>query len=138
MAEKKKTPNAKDAPKIVRSKQTVRERTQIDAANKPKRLRSGASKLGGKAKRAASLGAREYHLPLPDNRIGRILKKRVRLTPKFLSASWAEIRQVKWPNRRETTRLTIAELIFSIIFGVSVALLDVGLDKLFKEVIIKK
>lgn len=138
MAEKKKSPSKKSGSKAARPKQTVRERSQTEAAAKPKRIRTGVGRIGGKAKSAASFGKREYHLPLPDNKLGKILNKRVRLMPKFLINSWNEIRQVVWPNRRETWRLTFAVLIFSLIFGISVSLLDVGLDKIFKEVIIEK
>ncbi len=139
MAGKKSSENKSDS-KSLRNKQTVRERTQTSANAKPRRLRGGAGKIRGGAQKAASFGRREYHLPLPDNKAGRLLKKRVkiRFVPKFIRDAWAEIRLVIWPGRRETTRLTFAVLVFSIIFGASVALLDVGLDRLFKEVIIKK
>lgn len=139
MAEKNKSEKTAPRTKQASKKQTVRERSQA-TTTKSRRLNTGASKLRSKAKSVSKFGKREYHIPLPDNKVGRILKKRVkvRIIPKFFRQSWAEIRQVQWPNRRETRRLTIAVLIFSFIFGVSVSLLDVGLDKLFKEVIIKK
>ena len=139
MSAKTKSPKAESSSKSAKGKQTVRERTQTgNAPSRRKRIRSGAGKVGGKVKNVAAFGQREYHMPLPDNKAGRILKKRVPLIPRFIRNSWAELRQVKWPNRRETRRLTIAVLIFSVIFGISVSLLDAGLDKLFKEVIIKK
>lgn len=62
--------------------------------------------------------------------------RRFHIFPKILRNAWAEIRQVTWPGRKETFRLTIAVLIFSIIFGAFVAALDYGLGKLFKEVIL--
>jgi preprotein translocase subunit SecE len=59
------------------------------------------------------------------------------LVPKFLREAWREVRQVTWPGKKETARLTLAVFIFSIIFGAFVAAVDYGLDKLFKEVILK-
>ena len=55
---------------------------------------------------------------------------------KFFREAWGELRQVKWPNARETTRLTIAVFIFSLVFGAIVAVTDYGLDKVFKKVFI--
>lgn len=62
---------------------------------------------------------------------------RLRIVPGFLRNAWAEIRQVTWPGRKETARLTVAVLIFSVVFGAFIAALDFGLDKLFKEVILR-
>jgi preprotein translocase subunit SecE len=64
-------------------------------------------------------------------------KRRFHILPKPLRNAWAEVRQVTWPGRKETVRLTIAVLIFSIIFGAFIAVLDLALDKLFKEVILR-
>jgi preprotein translocase SecE subunit len=43
---------------------------------------------------------------------------------------------VTWPSRKQTRDLTIAVILFSIAFGAIVALVDFGLDKLFKKVIL--
>lgn len=59
------------------------------------------------------------------------------LLPPYIRNSWRELRQVTWPNRRETFRLTYAVIIFSTIFGVIVFGVDLVLDKIFKELIIK-
>jgi len=59
------------------------------------------------------------------------------LWPYYFRNSWAELRQVTWPNGRLTRQLTIAVLLFALVFGIIVALLDIGLDKLFKEVLLK-
>lgn len=54
----------------------------------------------------------------------------------YISSSWTEVRKVEWPNRKETIKLTSAVFIFAIAFGIFVAVIDYGLDKLFKEVIL--
>ena len=59
------------------------------------------------------------------------------LVPRYLVNSWREVRQVVWPNRRETWRLTLAVFVFAIVFGALVAGVDKGLDEIFKKVILK-
>ena len=55
----------------------------------------------------------------------------------YISNSWQELRLVTWPNRRQTFALVWAVVIFSLVFGVLIAGVDYGLDKLFKEFIVK-
>jgi preprotein translocase SecE subunit len=59
------------------------------------------------------------------------------LWPAYFRNSWKELRQVTWPNRRESTQLTTAVIIFAAVFGVLIAIVDYGLDKLFKQVLLK-
>lgn len=134
---KKKSTAKKSVPKSsAKKQQTVRERTQVAANKQPRRVRQAASKLSSPLKKVRHHGKREVHIPLPDNRAGRVLGKRVRLVPRFVREAWREIRLVHWPNRRETIRLTIAVFVFSLVFAVIVGLIDFVLDKVFREVII--
>lgn len=55
----------------------------------------------------------------------------------YIAASWQELRHVTWPSRRESLRLTSAVIVFSLMFGVLIAVVDYGLDKLFKQVLLK-
>ena len=57
--------------------------------------------------------------------------------PRFMRNAFGELKLVTWPNRRETTRLTIAVIIFAIIFGVTITIVDYGLDKIFRAIIIE-
>jgi preprotein translocase SecE subunit len=59
------------------------------------------------------------------------------LWPSYFRNSWKELKLVTWPNRREAAQLTIAVIIFSIIFGAIIAAVDWGLDKVFKQVLLK-
>lgn len=79
---------------------------------------------------------REIYLPMPDNKVGRFLNKRRHFMPRYFSDAWGELKQVTWPTRKETWKLTLAVFMFAIIFGLLVALVDFGLDKLFKKVIL--
>ncbi len=117
--------------------QTVRERTQA-GDGRARRIRTSASRVKTPIKKIRQTGKREYHLPLPDNRIGKVGSKRVRLVPKFVREAWHEIKLVTWPTFRETLSLTFAVFLFSIVFALIVGVLDFGLDKLFKELIVKR
>lgn len=120
-------------------KRTLRSsKSSGSGAKKPRRLRAATGKIGRPLKKVATSGKREYHpVKLPDNKAGRILSRRVSLVPGFVREAWSEIRQVRWPTRRETIRLAIAVFIFSVVLTVVVAVLDFGLDKIFREIIVR-
>jgi preprotein translocase subunit SecE len=59
------------------------------------------------------------------------------LLPTYFRNSWKELRKVEWPNWQESRRLTFAVLMFALVFGITIALVDYGLDKLFKNILIK-
>lgn len=116
-------------------KPSMRDLAEKNTAPKTKRT-------GRRAKASSKLGKittplkKEFHpIKLPDNKFGRFLGKRPRIVPRFFSEAWDEIRQVTWPNRNETLRLTFAVFVFSIIFAVIVASLDFVLDKIFRAII---
>lgn len=108
---------------------TLRQTTSdnVDKAGSKKRsLKAPVRKITGplgKAKAAAGKGT--------PGKVGRFL------VPKYFRNSWAELRQVTWPDRMQTVRLTFAVIAFATVFGVVIAIVDFGLDKLFREVLLK-
>lgn len=60
------------------------------------------------------------------------------LVPPYLRNSWKELRQVTWPTGKETRQLTLAVLMFSIVFGILVTAVDYGFDKLFKRILLNE
>lgn len=68
---------------------------------------------------------------IPARFIGRIL------LPKYIRNSWRELRLVTWPDRPTSIKLTYAVIVFSVIFGIIVALVDWVLGKVFKELILQ-
>jgi preprotein translocase SecE subunit len=58
------------------------------------------------------------------------------LVPKYFKNSWNELKQVTWPSRKETWKLTLAVFIFAIMFGLLVGVVDYGLDKIFKRILL--
>lgn len=118
---------AKPKRRVVKKVETVREKVekQAIASAKPKKEKKGI-----------------VHLTLryifwPFRMLGKGIAKIGRfVTPKYFKESWKELRQVTWPGRRETWKLTLAVIIFAIVFGALITVVDLGLDKLFKEVLL--
>jgi preprotein translocase SecE subunit len=117
----------KRKPRILKSAPTVRELAEASQAEpkKPKSRRFSLMRGFGIVFR-------------PLGPIWRPLKRVLLwLTPRYFISSWKEVKQVTWPSRRETLRLTLAVFIFAAAFGVVVYFVDIGLDKLFKKVVLK-
>jgi preprotein translocase SecE subunit len=53
----------------------------------------------------------------------------------FLRASWAELQRVQWPDRKQTTQLTAIVLVFIIIMGGYLGLLDAIVSRVVQEII---
>ncbi len=56
---------------------------------------------------------------------------------RYIRDSAQELRNVTWPTFRESMRLTGAVILFSIIFGALIAVVDYGLDKVFRQILLK-
>jgi len=117
----------KKAPRIRKVAPTVRELTEAAAVKAPAKKTRRLKVPTPVHKALAPLG--KVLAP-----VGKVLKW---LTPRYFINSWRELRQVTWPNRRETWRLTLAVFIFAIVFGALVAGVDKGLDVIFKHVVLK-
>lgn len=135
-----KSANQKKQPRVRKSAPTVRQRVEQAAAKQAEPPRQGkvrtAAGKAGKPFNRLRLGERpairKAAAPF------RFLKKIVKwLVPRYFVNSWREIRQVQWPNRRETWRLTLAVFIFATVFGALVAGVDKGLDEVFKKLVLK-
>lgn len=95
----------KKAPKVVAAKSTKQAKTSEKDVTKKKKS------VGGKK--------RGFFGKIKDYFVG----------------SWRELRQVRWPNRKQTWALTLAVILFSLFFGIIIFLLDLGFTYLFKEFI---
>lgn len=129
----------KSTRKLKTSSETIRQRAEKTTKNadKPRRVRSTVKTAGRPFHAARRFGAKEYYLPMPDNRFGRFMNKRRRVIPRYFRESWQELRRVTWPDRKETTKLTLAVFAFAVVFGLLVSVTDYGLDQLFKKFILK-
>ncbi len=141
-----KAKKAKSAPKPAKAVNTVREQAakQQDKARQPRRLKQTASLAASPFKALASvIGSILRPLKFllapfktrPMRFVGRILSKILLLN--YFKGSWHELRQVIWPKRKETTKLTFAVIMFAIVFGITISIVDFGLDKLFRKVLLQ-
>lgn len=140
MAEKK---SAKKPRK--RTEITVRERSEQAQAPKKNRSLGKSVRKAGSPFRAIGRFIKKIFRPFrfllrpfktkPFRFIGRILSKIFFIN--YFKGSWAELKLVTWPNRKETRQLTLAVFAFALIFGLFITVVDYGLDKLFKALILK-
>lgn len=118
--------------RTVKQAETVREKAEkaVESSKKPRRLQATKHQAGAPL-RATGRGLGKLGKFKPFRIIGLIL------VPPYFRNSWKELRQVTWPKRRESFRLMFAVVAFAAVFGGLVAALDFGLDKVFKEVLLK-
>lgn len=118
---------------------SLRDKAKKSAEAKPKtrRVKQTVKQISRPVATVRNIGQKEYYLPLPDNKVGRFFNKKRHFIPRFFREAWQELKLVQWPNRKETTKLTTAVFIFAIAFGAIIAVVDFGLDKLFKELLLK-
>lgn len=124
--------------------ETVRQRVERGTTAPKQRRVKKTARVAGKPFRALWGGLKFIGRPFsfvlipfktrPVRFVGRVLASVLLL--RFIRESWTELRQVQWPNARETFRLTVAVFIFSIVFGTIIAVTDYGLDKVFRKVFI--
>lgn len=118
---------AKPKRRIVKKAETVRERVEKSAEQRSPKP----------SKDAGIVRLTFYYIFWPFRMLGRGIKKVGRIfVPKYFKESWGELKQVTWPNRRDTFKLTLAVIIFAIIFGALITVVDYGLDKLFRKVLL--
>lgn len=129
MAEDKTTPKRR----LVKKAETVREKTEkaVEKDSKQPRRLQATRRRAGAPFRAVKKGTSW----LGKFKVFRIIG--LILVPPYFRNSWKELRQVTWTKPKESLRLTFAVVAFATAFGAVVAVLDYGLDKVFKEVLLK-
>jgi preprotein translocase subunit SecE len=127
---------AKKTKRQVKNPETFRERAlkAAEVSDKPKRsdrLKQAGSKATSPAFTPVANASRSIFALKPFRLVGKVL------FPVYLRRSWRELRLVTWPNWRESRRLTFAVLIFAVVFGAVIAVVDYGLDKIFRHILLK-
>ena len=119
----------------VRDPETFRERAlkasqQGDKPSKKHRIGKVLGPIGNAFKHV-------WNAPLlkPVRLVARLLGKV--LVPAYFRNSWRELKQVTWLSFRQSLRLTWAVLLFAVVFGALVAIVDYGLDKVFRTILLK-
>jgi preprotein translocase SecE subunit len=136
--EQEKTVGIKPKKRSLKKSETIREKAEKPKKSlKTRRLHKTRTAVGKPATKAKNFLKKEYHIPLPDNKVGKFLGKKGYIWPKFFRESYQELRQVQWPGRKETISLSLAVFMFAIFFSAIVAVVDLGLDKIFEQLIVK-
>ena len=125
---------------IARKRETVRERANKSlkrSVRTPRTKRFAYTAI--KPVTRARLLLRKEFTPIKtgDSKIGKTLGKKRSITPSYFVLSYRELRKVTWPSRKTAAKLTLAVALFSVFLATMVKLLDLGFDKLFKDVILK-
>ncbi len=124
--------------RVIKKPETVRERAaKAETNRKPRRIKRASKTAVRPFKAMARTARKEVYLPLPNTKAGRFLNKRRHVFPRYFGLAFKELKQVRWPGRRETTKLTFAVFLFAIFFALIISLTDYGLDKVFKKLILK-
>ncbi len=138
------TNSSKKSKRLVKNPETFRERAvkASEISDKPKR--------SAKFKRAGGKVARPITKPIrkaASSKLFRLkpfrwLKKLMSflgkvIVPVYFRNSWQELKLVTWPNWKQSRQLTFAVIVFAVIFGALIAIVDYGLDKLFRNILLK-
>jgi len=100
--------------------------TRIKAKDETKPATKPAKKTTVKAKKVKT----------PSDKPARRSKNNVlRRIGAYFKGAWAELRLVRWPNRRATWQLTVAVILFSLFFLALIVLLDTLFKYLFELII---
>lgn len=125
--------------RIVRNPETFRERAvKATTQSEQPRRRSQLAQWLSKPFRLLGRGLTRLFRIQPFRAVGFVFIWIGRiLFPRYFRNSWRELRLVSWPNWQQSRQLTFAVLAFAIVFGALIAGVDYGLDKLFKQVLLK-
>lgn len=129
------TQQQKPKRRIVKKAETVREIAEKNRAGAKRPAKPSVLRLAGRYIAAPFIFIGRPLAKLGKFKVFRILG--LILLPRYVRNSWKELRQVTWPKRREAWQLTLAVIVFSVIFGAIIALVDYVLDKIFREVLLK-
>jgi preprotein translocase SecE subunit len=127
-----------DKPKKRRVKdpETFRERA-LKAGEESQKAKAGskrqprARKAGGKLAGSVAKPIRRAGRTKPGRIAGKVL------FPAYFRNSLRELKLVTWPDWKKSRQLTFAVLVFAIVFGATISVVDYGLDKIFRNILLK-
>lgn len=103
------------------------------------RIKAAPSNKAAKTEKVAEapVAAPEKPVKTKKNRGGKGVRGAgaLRAIGGYFKGAWAELRQVRWPNRRATWGLTGAVILYSAFFVVLVLLLDAAFKYLFELIL---
>jgi preprotein translocase subunit SecE len=116
----------------VKNPETFRERAlkASEASDKPSRT-DDVKRTGGKVAKPVAAPFKKAAKLKPVRAAGRVI------LPRYIRDSWQELKKVTWPSWQQSRKLTVAVLIFAVLFGVVIAAVDWGLDRIFRDILFK-
>ena len=124
---KKKEAHSSDEPAEITRKVTVKAKNSENKKSK-KANRAAAKKLDKAEKKAANKEEKDiknvFFLFRPFVALGR-----------YIRDSFRELRQVRWPNRKETWKMTFSVIIYVVILATAIMLLDALLQFIFNKLL---
>lgn len=128
MADKKKSSSKSTSSKESSQKVTTRVVASTASSKKTtKKPASTAEKPAAVKSTKATEGTKKAKTPRT---------KRTRTKDGYFKGAWHELRQVRWPDRSATWKLTFAVIVYSVFFFVMVIVLD-AIFKYFFDLLIK-
>ena len=131
------------AKRRVKNPETFRERAVKagEASDQPKKA-AKLKKAAAKPVNAISRPVRQASKKASQFRVVRWLGKLLRFIgkivfPVYFRRAWQELKLVTWPSWKESRQLTFAVIVFAAIFGAAIAAVDYGLDKVFRNILLK-
>ena len=113
--------------------------TRIKSKDEPKKQSEKTEKVDKKLeKKQKKLDKKQDKKAKSDKRSNKkpfILIRPLVYFFRYLRDSWREIRQVRWPSRKATWKLFFAILIYTLLFGAIIMLLDVFFTWIFNLII---
>ena len=125
---KKKETHSSDEPAEVTRKVTVKAKNSDNKKSK-KAERAAAKKLDKAEKKAAKKNKDEkplkecFFLFIPFIALGR-----------YIRDSFRELRQVRWPNRKETWKLVLSVIVYVVLIAGFIMLLDMLFNFIFSQI----
>lgn len=115
----------KTAAKASDSTTKVRVLKASEAVEEPKKVKKEKIKMDSEEPK------KRRHLPKPI----RILFTPVFAIGRYLRDSWRELRQVRWPNRKTTWKMTLAVIVYTLTLFLLIGLLDALFKFIFNKVL---
>lgn len=77
--------------------------------------------------------------PVRNSAAWKFLRRTVLRSPfkGYFVKSWQELRQVQWPNRKTSWKLTATVIAFSVIFAIFTTVIDLGFERVAKQIFLK-
>jgi preprotein translocase SecE subunit len=116
----------------VKNPETFRERAiKATVADDKPRRGSKVRSTTAKPFKVTGRGLNKIFNRQPFRFIGKII------VPSYFRNSFKELKLVEWPGWKLSRQLTFAVLAFAVVFGGAIALVDLGLDKVFRNILLK-